>query len=86
MHISGFADAPALPYAIKLGVALQLTNILRDVGEDWNTGRVYLPQAKGRQVEEFLQNPHGNPYEVCANRTVKPEFGPGGSPSDGSTP
>jgi phytoene synthase len=43
MHIIGFANAEAIPYAIKLGVALQLTNILRDVGEDWRAGRVYLP-------------------------------------------
>ena len=34
----------AAPYAIKLGIALQLTNILRDVGEDAAQGRVYLPQ------------------------------------------
>lgn len=43
MHITGFSDQRAVPYAIKLGVALQLTNILRDVGEDWNSGRCYLP-------------------------------------------
>jgi phytoene synthase len=35
----------AAPYAIQLGVALQLTNILRDVGEDAARGRVYLPQS-----------------------------------------
>ncbi|MGB9739690.1 phytoene/squalene synthase family protein [Chloroflexus sp.] len=40
--ITGAAPG-ATPYAIKLGVALQLTNILRDVGEDANRGRVYLP-------------------------------------------
>lgn len=34
----------ARPYAIKLGIALQLTNILRDVGEDAANGRVYLPK------------------------------------------
>ena len=34
----------ATPYAIALGVALQLTNILRDVGEDAARGRIYLPQ------------------------------------------
>lgn len=45
MHIIGHAGAHAIPYAIKLGVALQLTNILRDVGEDWQMGRLYLPQA-----------------------------------------
>jgi phytoene synthase len=44
MHIIGFQDNRALPYAVKLGVALQLTNILRDVGEDWRNGRLYLPQ------------------------------------------
>ncbi|MEO8392138.1 MAG: squalene/phytoene synthase family protein, partial [Chloroflexota bacterium] len=36
----------ALPYAVKLGVALQMTNILRDVGEDWQAGRLYLPQEE----------------------------------------
>jgi phytoene synthase len=46
MHIIGFQGAEAIPYAIKLGVALQMTNILRDVGEDWRLGRVYLPQAE----------------------------------------
>ena len=44
MHLIGFSGPEAIPYAIKLGVALQMTNILRDVGEDWQNGRVYLPQ------------------------------------------
>jgi phytoene synthase len=43
MYITGFSSQKAVPYAIKLGVALQLTNILRDVGEDWSAGRLYLP-------------------------------------------
>ncbi len=43
MHIVNFESEAALPYAVKLGIALQLTNILRDVGEDWRTGRLYLP-------------------------------------------
>jgi phytoene synthase len=43
MQIIGHSDGAAR-YAIKLGVALQLTNILRDVGEDALRGRVYLPQ------------------------------------------
>lgn len=43
MHIVGYAGKEAIPYAIKLGVALQITNILRDVGEDWRNGRLYLP-------------------------------------------
>lgn len=36
-------DPKALPYAIDLGIAMQLTNIARDVGEDAELGRVYLP-------------------------------------------
>ncbi|MEM7125848.1 MAG: squalene/phytoene synthase family protein [Chloroflexota bacterium] len=44
MHIIGYDDSDAIPYAIKLGVALQITNILRDVAEDFRAGRVYLPQ------------------------------------------
>jgi phytoene synthase len=43
MHIIGFTGEDALPEAIRLGVALQITNILRDVGEDWRRGRLYLP-------------------------------------------
>lgn len=43
MHIVGYEGYKAIPYAIKLGVALQLTNILRDVQEDWENGRLYLP-------------------------------------------
>ncbi|MFZ0545782.1 MAG: squalene/phytoene synthase family protein, partial [Candidatus Promineifilaceae bacterium] len=43
MHIIGYHSEEAIPYAVKLGVALQLTNILRDVAEDWQNGRLYLP-------------------------------------------
>ncbi len=44
MHITGYESEEAIRYAVKLGVALQLTNILRDVAEDWERGRMYLPQ------------------------------------------
>lgn len=50
MQIIGFSGPEAIPYAIELGVALQLTNVLRDVGEDWRMGRVYLP---GEELEGF---------------------------------
>jgi 15-cis-phytoene synthase len=43
MHIVDFRSEDALPYAVKLGIALQLTNILRDVAVDWRVGRLYLP-------------------------------------------
>ncbi len=35
----------AASYAVRLGIALQLTNILRDVGDDVDSGRIYLPLA-----------------------------------------
>ncbi|MGC4047154.1 MAG: phytoene/squalene synthase family protein [Armatimonas sp.] len=43
-HIIGFSDPAALPLAEKLGYAMQLTNFLRDIDEDWQLrGRIYLP-------------------------------------------
>ncbi len=44
MQIFGYKDPAAKPYAIDLGLAMQLTNICRDVGEDFGLGRIYLPQ------------------------------------------
>jgi phytoene synthase len=44
-HVIGFEDASALDYAPKLGYAMQLTNFLRDIDEDYAVrGRVYMPQ------------------------------------------
>ena len=43
-HVFGFRDARALDLAEKLGLAFQLTNIIRDVHEDYARGRVYLPE------------------------------------------
>ena len=42
--IFGYEDPKTLQYADRLGLAFQLTNIIRDVGEDARLGRVYLPQ------------------------------------------
>ena len=42
-HVFGFKDSRALDLAEKLGLAFQLTNIIRDVHEDAGLGRVYLP-------------------------------------------
>lgn len=41
--IFGYRDHNTLKYAARLGLAFQLTNILRDVGEDARRGRIYLP-------------------------------------------
>jgi phytoene synthase len=46
IHIWGFTDARAKTYAESAGLAFQLTNILRDLGEDAGRGRVYLPREE----------------------------------------
>jgi phytoene synthase len=43
-EIFGYTDRRTLKYAHDLGLAFQLTNIIRDVGEDARRGRIYLPQ------------------------------------------
>ena len=66
--IFGYTDPRARDYAIDLGIALQLTNILRDVEPDAAIGRVYLPQEdlrrfgvtadelrEGRYTERFVE-------------------------------
>jgi phytoene synthase len=45
IEIFGYTEPRARQYAVDLGTALQLTNILRDVGADARSGRVYLPRA-----------------------------------------
>ena len=42
--VFGYSDEQALTYAADLGIAMQLTNILRDVGEDVDRDRIYLAQ------------------------------------------
>jgi len=44
IEIFGYRNAGCRDYAIQLGLALQTTNIIRDVGKDLNNGRIYLPQ------------------------------------------
>jgi phytoene synthase len=44
IEIFGYRNPTCRQYAIELGLALQMTNIIRDVGKDLSNGRVYLPQ------------------------------------------
>lgn len=59
--LMGVRDPAALARACDLGVAMQLTNIARDVGEDARNGRIYLPQTwlddVGLDAERFLAEP-----------------------------
>ena len=58
-EVFGYTDKKALGHAVELGIAMQLTNILRDIGEDVDRGRIYLPledlRRFGYTVEEFMQ-------------------------------
>jgi len=53
-EIFGYADSATLGYANDLGTAFQLTNIIRDVGEDARRGRIYLPLD---ELEQFGVTP-----------------------------
>src|SRR5213075_421590 len=44
IEIFGYRNAGSKQYAIELGLALQMTNIIRDVGKDLEDDRIYLPQ------------------------------------------
>lgn len=44
IEIFGYKNPSTRDFAINLGIALQLTNILRDIGKDAENGRIYLPQ------------------------------------------
>jgi squalene synthase HpnC/squalene synthase HpnD len=57
LHVFGFSDPKAPDLAERLGLAFQLTNIIRDVGSDCKMGRIYLPQEElvrfGIRAEEL---------------------------------
>ena len=63
--LMGVTDPHTLARAADLGVAMQLTNICRDVGEDARAGRLYLPRnllrGAGIDPDTFLQNPQPGP-------------------------
>lgn len=68
-------DADALARACDLGVAMQLTNIARDVGEDARENRMYLPldwlEELDVDVEAFMANPQAQPdIRLCIARLL----------------
>jgi phytoene synthase len=65
-RIFGYTDAATETYADRLGLALQLTNIIRDVGEDAMRGRIYLPADEMRA--------HGVLHDDVLARRETPEF------------
>ena len=69
IEIFGYRDAGCKTYAAELGLALQLTNILRDVGQDFaNGGRIYLPRADlarfGYTAEDLAARRHNDAFRA----------------------
>ena len=63
IEIFGYRNQRCKQYAIELGLALQMTNIIRDVGKDVQNGRIYLPQEdlmRFRYSETELSQQHYN--------------------------
>jgi phytoene synthase len=65
--IFGYTNPKTLEYAEHLGLAFQMTNIIRDVGEDARRDRVYLPQDElekfGVSVDALLSAKHSSAFE-----------------------
>lgn len=66
--IFGYTNPQTLAYAEKLGLAFQLTNIIRDVGDDARKGRIYLPvndlQRFGVTANDLLKLQHSEKFEA----------------------
>ncbi len=54
--LAGHDEPKLYPFAIHLGHAMQITNILRDIGEDYQNGRIYLPRALMREANYSLND------------------------------
>lgn len=72
--VMGVRDPDAVARACDLGVAMQLTNIARDVGEDAANGRLYLPRAwlaeEGLDPDGWLAAPRPHPAVASATRRL----------------
>jgi len=66
LHIFGATSPRAQDYAVALGMAFQLTNILRDIGVDADDGRIYLPLDDLRACN--------CPEEALLQKTYSPQF------------
>jgi 15-cis-phytoene synthase len=66
IEIFGYRNPACRDYAIQLGYALQMTNIIRDVGKDLRVGRIYLPQEDlvrfGYPESDLRQRKHNDAF------------------------
>jgi phytoene synthase len=70
-QVLGATDANARPFAIDLGIAMQLTNIARDVGEDAAANRRYLPGCWVGDLEPAEFGGHTEPVRAACRRLVQ---------------
>ncbi len=70
-EILGYADKIALEYAEALGIAMQLTNILRDVKEDALMNRIYLPQEDLRRFDVSEEQIFANEFDENFTELMK---------------
>ena len=86
IHIFGFTSPEAIPLAEKCGIAFQLTNILRDVREDAELGRIYLPvedleafKVSPEEIAQALRSEHFGElmdFEIARARAYYRESAP----------
>ena len=74
-EIFGYTDRRTLKYAHDLGLAFQLTNIIRDVGEDARRGRIYLPQDElqrfGVTESELIQARYSDNFSALMRYQIE---------------
>jgi 15-cis-phytoene synthase len=75
IEIFGYQNPASRDYAVHLGKALQLTNILRDVKTDAERGRIYLPLDELKKFhvapEEILRSQYSERYQVLADHIAR---------------
>jgi phytoene synthase len=71
IEIFGYRNAGCKPYAIELGLALQMTNIIRDVGKDLQDGRIYLPLEDLARFNYSVTDLEDRRYNECFLRLME---------------
>ncbi|MDH3268421.1 MAG: presqualene diphosphate synthase HpnD [Ignavibacteria bacterium] len=71
IEIFGYRHRSAKDFAINLGIALQLTNILRDIKKDAEKGRIYLPKEDLEKFNYYESDVFNNTYNENFQRMMK---------------
>jgi len=71
IEIFGYRNTGCKQYAIELGLALQMTNIIRDVGKDLQDGRIYLPQEELARFNYSERDLQDRQYNECFLRLMQ---------------